>query len=164
MLVLKSSAQPTEVESYSHGLIIFGFLPDQLSFILDHFRNIGPLSKIEPSSSNWATIYYVQPWHAARAIRKNGDIVQGCMVGVKWLNENGPAQPTSTPSTATTTTQKDGDVPIIEGGARKTATTSQAGWFGIGALTGTSAQNTPVKSNAGFVSTPVAKTQDRNGM
>ena len=83
------------------------------------------------------------------------------MIGVKWANENGPELPASTPTTQQQS-NNGGNIPILEGQARKTATPSSASWFGIGALTG-SAQNTPVKSNA-FVSAPASKPQDRNGM
>lgn len=154
-------SQTTEVAGQSHGIVIFGFQPDQLASILDHFRNIGQISKIEPSSSNWATIYYTQPGIAARAVRKNGDVVNGTMVGVKWLNGREPELP-PTPSTQSQQVAQQSNgigtpVPIHSGDIRKTAT--PVGWFGRPAASG---QSTPVKNDNPFTASTAQG--DRSGM
>jgi nuclear pore complex protein Nup53 len=55
--------------------------------ILQYFSQLGDIlgSEVDSSGGNWVTIVYRQEWEAARAVRKNGDVLGGIwMVGVKW--------------------------------------------------------------------------------
>jgi hypothetical protein len=86
-----------------YKLIVFGFPANLQSAVLKEFAAIAPLSynsitdpnpssssvslSIPPTGSNWFTIAYDTEWAAARALRKNGDIIaDSAMIGVKWAD------------------------------------------------------------------------------
>ncbi|GAA6060084.1 hypothetical protein JCM10212_003045 [Sporobolomyces blumeae] len=90
------SAPPTALHSSSpsttYAVNVFGFPSSALDLILDYFAQFGDIVTKTPSQEggNWVTIEYAQPWSAARAARKNGEILGGVlMVGVKAVDEDG---------------------------------------------------------------------------
>lgn len=97
-------------------LIIFGFSRSALPQVIDHLSLIGPIVSVETPSNtnaNYATITFQESWQAARAIRRNGELVQNgtIMIGIKWAdpsradvsqfssaaNNNGPMGSSATP-------------------------------------------------------------------
>jgi len=102
----------------SASVIVFGFPPYLYHDIVHHFTSIGDTVSVDPPPSldagrNWITIVYKNPWEAARALRRNGEILtigkEECMIGVKWADSNNsisetrefagsPAAETATPS------------------------------------------------------------------
>jgi nuclear pore complex protein Nup53 len=77
----------------SASVIVFGFSPYLYHDIVQHFTSIGEPVSIDPAPSpeagrNWITIVYKNPWEAARAVRRSGEILtigrEECMIGVKW--------------------------------------------------------------------------------
>lgn len=77
----------------SASVIVFGFPPYLYHDIVQHFTSIGETVSIDPAPSpetgrNWITIVYKNPWEAARAVRRSGEILtlgrEECMIGVKW--------------------------------------------------------------------------------
>ncbi|GAA5997868.1 uncharacterized protein JCM10292_006870 [Rhodotorula paludigena] len=92
-----SSALPHPGSSSSanksgYAVNIFGFPASALELILDHFAQFGEVVSSTPSTEggNWVTVVYAQPWSAARASRKNGEILGGVlMIGVKAVDEDG---------------------------------------------------------------------------
>ncbi|GAA5903710.1 hypothetical protein JCM6882_003393 [Rhodosporidiobolus microsporus] len=74
-----------------YAVHIFGFPPSALDLVLDYFSQFGEVVSKTPSpeGGNWITLAYAQPWSAARAARKNGEVLGGVlMVGVKALDED----------------------------------------------------------------------------
>lgn len=80
-------------------MIVFGYPQLRYSSTVAHFETLaaGGTTKAEPISDveNAFKIGYIQPWEAARALRKNGEIIgsEGSrwMIGVKWAVSNLPA-------------------------------------------------------------------------
>ncbi|THH07314.1 hypothetical protein EW145_g3455 [Phellinidium pouzarii] len=83
--------------SVSHqilSVIVFGYPPSRYSSTAAHFQSVGDGGTTEPELSfdveNAFKIGYKQPWEAARAWRRNGEIISGeggrWMVGVKWAD------------------------------------------------------------------------------
>src|ERR1700733_3259086 len=77
----------------SASVIVFGFPPYLYHDIVQHFTSIGDTVSVDPPPSldtgrNWITVVYKNPWEAARAIRRSGEILtigkEECMIGVKW--------------------------------------------------------------------------------
>ena len=77
----------------SASVIVFGFPPYLYHDIVQHFTSIGDTVSVDPPPSldagrNWITIVYKNPWEAARAVRRSGEILtigkEECMIGVKW--------------------------------------------------------------------------------
>lgn len=88
-----------------YALHLFGFPSTSLSLVLSHFAQFGDILETTPSPSggNWVTITYAQPWAAARAARRNGELLGGVlMIGVQVVDEDslrtslGPEQPVET--------------------------------------------------------------------
>ncbi|GAA5875537.1 hypothetical protein JCM8547_007576 [Rhodosporidiobolus lusitaniae] len=83
---------PAPSASDGYAVNVFGFPPSALDLVLDYFSQFGEILSRTPSSEggNWVTISYAQPWSAARAARKNGEILSGVlMVGIKAVDEDG---------------------------------------------------------------------------
>ncbi|GAA5908214.1 hypothetical protein JCM8208_000347 [Rhodotorula glutinis] len=83
-----SSTSPSK----GYAVHVFGFPASALELILEHFAQFGEVLSSTPSTEggNWVTVVYVQPWSAARAARKNGEVLGGVlMVGVKAVDEDG---------------------------------------------------------------------------
>lgn len=71
---------------------MFGFPAAATDLVLDFFSQFGEIVSRTPSTEggNWVTITYAQAWSAARAARKNGEILGGTlMIGVKAVDEDG---------------------------------------------------------------------------
>ncbi|GAA6051342.1 hypothetical protein JCM3770_004492 [Rhodotorula araucariae] len=82
----------SSASSSGYAVNIFGFPASALELVLDHFSQFGEVMSTTPSTEggNWVTVVYVQPWAAARAARKNGEVLGGVlMVGVKAVDEDG---------------------------------------------------------------------------
>ncbi|GAA5928645.1 uncharacterized protein JCM15063_003929 [Sporobolomyces koalae] len=87
-----SSSSTSSSSSTTYPVNVFGFPSSALELVLDYFSQFGEIVSKTPSQEggNWVTIVYAQPWSAARAARKNGEILGGVlMVGVKALDEDG---------------------------------------------------------------------------
>lgn len=91
-----SSALPHPNASHSsskgYAVNVFGFPASALELVLEHFSQFGEVLSSTPSTEggNWVTVVYVQPWSAARAARKNGEVLGGVlMIGVKAVDEDG---------------------------------------------------------------------------
>lgn len=80
-------------------LLVFGFPSSLNQTIISHFSSIGEV--ISSSSilagndsgsnamSDCLRIIYAEPWHALRALRRNGEMVAGiAYVGVRWADES----------------------------------------------------------------------------
>lgn len=83
-------SSPSSTEGYAVN--VFGFPASATDLILDFFSQFGDIVSKTPSTEggNWVTIVYAQPWSAARAVRKNGEVLGGVlMVGVKAVDEDG---------------------------------------------------------------------------
>ncbi|GAA5935565.1 hypothetical protein JCM1841_004429 [Sporobolomyces salmonicolor] len=83
---------PAPNASTGYAVNVFGFPSSALELILDYFSQFGEIMSKTPSQEggNWVTIVYAQPWAAARAVRKNGEVLGGVlMVGVKAVDEDG---------------------------------------------------------------------------
>lgn len=74
-------------------VVVFGYPQSRFSSTLAHFQRIADGGTTEPELSldveNAFKIGYKHPWEAARAWRRNGDVISGeggrWMVGVKWM-------------------------------------------------------------------------------
>ncbi|KAG9127226.1 hypothetical protein FRC07_000097 [Ceratobasidium sp. 392] len=75
---------PTSLHSHTGGvaLTVSGFYPDRAHGVAAQFVAIGDCSPPEmaPEGGNWFKIVYVNPWDAARAVRRDGDIINGDMM------------------------------------------------------------------------------------
>ncbi|GAA6027458.1 hypothetical protein JCM8097_007872 [Rhodosporidiobolus ruineniae] len=83
---------PAPSSSDGYAVNVFGFPPSALDLVLDYFSQFGEVVSRTPSQEggNWVTIAYREPWSAARAARKNGEVLGGVlMVGVKAVDEDG---------------------------------------------------------------------------
>lgn len=68
-------------------MIVFGFPNDKLQAAIKLFSSLGESQEPTPGpeGANWFKIAYKHEWEAARAVRKNGELINGqWMVGVKW--------------------------------------------------------------------------------
>lgn len=82
----------TTLSTEGYAVNVFGFPASATDLILDFFSQFGDIVSKTPSTEggNWVTIVYAQPWSAARAVRKNGEVLGGVlMVGVKAVDEDG---------------------------------------------------------------------------
>lgn len=87
---LPSHSTAHSKEGYS--VYVFGFPAAATDLVLDFFTQFGEIVSTTPSTEggNWVTITYAQAWSAARAARKNGEILGGAlMIGVKAVDEDG---------------------------------------------------------------------------
>ncbi|TBU49201.1 hypothetical protein BD309DRAFT_997059 [Dichomitus squalens] len=103
----KPTASSPQQNTQPLYVVVFGYPPDKYSVTLEYFRSLGDTTEAEQSSEllNCFRIGYLNPAEAIRAIRKNGDIINGSfMVGAKWAD---PAQAEAVlgPSLARSTTQ-----------------------------------------------------------
>ncbi|KAG8746218.1 hypothetical protein FRC10_005734 [Ceratobasidium sp. 414] len=75
---------PASLHSHTGGvaLTVSGFYPDRAHGVLAQFVAIGDCAPPEmaPEGGNWFRIVYVNPWDAARAVRRDGDIINGDMM------------------------------------------------------------------------------------
>lgn len=72
---------------------MFGFPSYLYAEVVQHFTTIGEAISVDPAPAlddgrNWTTIVYRNPWEAARAVRRSGEIIsigrEEIMIGVKW--------------------------------------------------------------------------------
>lgn len=71
------------------NIVVFGYPPDKYSVTVEYFRSIGETTEAVQNQdiSNCFRIGYVNPAEAMRAVRKNGDVLNGSwMIGVKWAD------------------------------------------------------------------------------
>lgn len=63
-------------------MIVSGFYPDRAHGVVAQFTAIGDCSapELAAEGGNWFTISYVNPWDAARALRRDGDVINGDMM------------------------------------------------------------------------------------
>ncbi|KAG9103646.1 hypothetical protein FRC06_009150 [Ceratobasidium sp. 370] len=75
---------PATLHSHTGGvaLTVSGFYPDRAHGVVAQFVAIGDCAPPEmaPEGGNWFRIVYVNPWDAARAVRRDGDIINGDMM------------------------------------------------------------------------------------
>ncbi|PCH44291.1 hypothetical protein WOLCODRAFT_123306 [Wolfiporia cocos MD-104 SS10] len=70
-------------------VVVFGYPPDKYSSAVEYFCSIGETTEPERNSdlSNCFRLGYLDPAEAMRAVRKNGEILEGSwMVGAKWAD------------------------------------------------------------------------------
>lgn len=80
-------ASPAQQNSQPIYIVVFGYPPDKYSITVEYFRSLGETTDAEQSSEllNCFRIGYLRPGEAFRAVRKNGEILNGAwMVGAKW--------------------------------------------------------------------------------
>ncbi|CCO29048.1 hypothetical protein BN14_03050 [Rhizoctonia solani AG-1 IB] len=71
------------------AVIVSGFYPDRAHSVMSQFTAIGESSTPEMSAEggNWFKITYLNPWDGARALRRDGDIINGdMMVAVRLVD------------------------------------------------------------------------------
>ena len=74
-------------------IIVFGYPQPRYSLTLAHFTALGSggttTPEVIPDVENAFKIGYNHPWEAARALRRNGEIISGegsrWIIGVRWL-------------------------------------------------------------------------------
>lgn len=89
-LALPSAHGSTGSDGYA--VHVFGFPASATDLVLDFFAQFGEIVSKSPSTEggNWVTIVYAQAWSAARAARRNGEVLGGVlMIGVKAVDEDG---------------------------------------------------------------------------
>ncbi|KAJ7227880.1 hypothetical protein B0H12DRAFT_1148338 [Mycena haematopus] len=70
-------------------IIVFGYPSDKYSVTVEYFKSLGDASEPDPHAEimNCFKIGYKDPADAMRAVRKNGDVLNGSwMVGAKWAD------------------------------------------------------------------------------
>lgn len=83
----RSSSNQSQTKNDWFDLIVFGYPPDKYESATRLFQSLGETNEPEPgpSGANFFKIGFKSQWDAARAVRKNGELVGGTwMVGVKW--------------------------------------------------------------------------------
>ncbi|KAF8596765.1 hypothetical protein BDV93DRAFT_610729 [Ceratobasidium sp. AG-I] len=79
-----SSSNPTGLHAHTGGvaLTVSGFYPDRAHGVIAQFVAIGDCAPPEmaPEGGNWFRITYVNSWDAARAVRRDGDVINGDMM------------------------------------------------------------------------------------
>ncbi|PPQ94682.1 hypothetical protein CVT25_009537 [Psilocybe cyanescens] len=73
-------------------VIVFGYPADKYSLTVEYFKSLGETIDVDTSKdiTNCFKIGYADPGDAVRAVRKNGEVLNGTwMVGAKWAD---PAQ------------------------------------------------------------------------
>lgn len=90
-----SDSGGTEQQQESFAVTVFGFPPHLASDVASHFATIGTVVAVlepgslqpgaPPAGANWLIVAYAQAWAAARALRRNGEVVGAgaLMLGVK---------------------------------------------------------------------------------
>ncbi len=89
----QAAVPPPPLQFQTLYIIVFGYPTTRFSLTAAHFQTIaeGGTTEVEICSDveNAFKLGYKLPWEAARAFRKNGEIVSGeggrWVVGVKWL-------------------------------------------------------------------------------
>lgn len=98
---LQPLGQKQPAKSSLCTLLIYGFPSNVTSTVLSHFGAIGEIvshSSIStggtsgndaPVVSECLRVVYGEPWHALRALRRNGELVAGTVyVGLRWADES----------------------------------------------------------------------------
>jgi len=87
----RSNSNQAQTKNDWFDLIVFGYPPDKYESATKLFQSLGETSEPEPgpSGANFFKIGFKSQWDAARAVRKNGELVGGTwMVGGKWADPN----------------------------------------------------------------------------
>jgi hypothetical protein len=94
---------PNGTSSKAPAIQIFGFSPALIESVIHHFSQLGEIVDYSaaPDGGNWVTVTYREAWCAARAVRRNGEIIGGrLMIGVKWVDGEPPLMHTPSASPA----------------------------------------------------------------
>ncbi|KAJ1306580.1 hypothetical protein OPQ81_007580 [Rhizoctonia solani] len=81
-----SNSGPSATTLQNHdgavAVLVSGFYPDRVHSVISQFTAIGECSAPDISSEggNWFKITYANPWDGARALRRDGDIINGDMM------------------------------------------------------------------------------------
>ncbi|KAG9082594.1 hypothetical protein FS749_006736 [Ceratobasidium sp. UAMH 11750] len=82
--VPNANQTPAPLHSHAGGvaLTVSGFYPDRAHGVVAQFVAIGDCAppEMSPEGGNWFKIVYANPWDAARAVRRDGDIINGDMM------------------------------------------------------------------------------------
>ncbi|GAB1518477.1 hypothetical protein RhiXN_04899 [Rhizoctonia solani] len=75
-------AAPTQNHDGAVAVLVSGFYPDRAHSVISQFTAIGESSAPEmpAEGGNWFKITYLNPWDGARALRRDGDIINGDMM------------------------------------------------------------------------------------
>ncbi|CAE7228654.1 unnamed protein product [Rhizoctonia solani] len=75
---------PTSLQNHEGAVavLVSGFYPDRIHSVTSQFTAIGECSAPEtsPEGGNWFKIIYANPWDGARALKRDGDIINGDMM------------------------------------------------------------------------------------
>ncbi len=85
--LVRSNSNHSPTKNDWFDLIVFGYPPDKYDSATKLFQSLGETSEPEPGpiGANFFKIGFKSQWEAARAVRKNGELIAGTwMVGVKW--------------------------------------------------------------------------------
>ncbi|KAH7335516.1 hypothetical protein B0J17DRAFT_670489 [Rhizoctonia solani] len=81
-----SNAVPGATPMQSHdgavAVLVSGFYPDRVHNVASQFAAIGECSapEMSPEGGNWFKVTYANPWDGARALKRDGDIINGDMM------------------------------------------------------------------------------------
>ncbi|CAE6484369.1 unnamed protein product [Rhizoctonia solani] len=100
-------ATPLQSHDGAVAVLVSGFYPDRIHNVTSQFAAIGECSAPEMSSEggNWFKITYANPWDGARALKRDGDIINGdMMIAVRLVDPSQAAMlgETTTPRLAIT--------------------------------------------------------------
>ncbi|KAL7414934.1 hypothetical protein BDY24DRAFT_22878 [Mrakia frigida] len=118
------SPPPPSANPLDSTVIVFGPPMSMLQPLLQHFEQFGEITAAAPDQGggNWVSITYRHEQDAARAIKKNGDVLGGSyMIGVKWADPSRSLFTSSTslfpsPSTSPKPLQPPNPPPTTSGG------------------------------------------------
>ncbi|CUA78344.1 hypothetical protein RSOLAG22IIIB_07017 [Rhizoctonia solani] len=106
---IPSNTTPGAVPLQNHdgavAVLVSGFYPDRVHSVTSQFTAIGECSAPEMPSEggNWFKITYANPWDGARALKRDGDIINGdMMIAVRLVDPSQAAMlgETTTPRLA----------------------------------------------------------------
>mmetsp|Transcript_22328 Transcript_22328/g.35998 ORF Transcript_22328/g.35998 Transcript_22328/m.35998 type:complete len:281 (+) Transcript_22328:169-1011(+) len=87
---LSTAHQVNDRESkQSCTVTVFGFPPNKAHAVIAHFESLGDIVKRNDSASNWIDIQYTSPHVVEAALEKNGEVIDGVMIGVR--RQRGPS-------------------------------------------------------------------------
>ncbi|CAE6471772.1 unnamed protein product [Rhizoctonia solani] len=100
-------ATPLQNHDGAIAVLVSGFYPDRIHNVTSQFAAIGECSapEMSPEGGNWFKITYANPWDGARALKRDGDIINGdMMIAVRLVDPSQAAMlgETTTPRLAIT--------------------------------------------------------------
>ena len=81
---------PADFDQQPLYIIVFGYPPDKYTFTAEQFKSLGESTEPDPNTeiTNCFRIGYKDPAVAARAVRRNGEVMNGSwMIGVKFADQ-----------------------------------------------------------------------------